>query len=147
MIQSNISNNLQLLKSQMLQSIQEIAEEVSVDANEEIVAMQKKETFWNNITFKAIDAIGHNTEDNGSSIKMSVGFTDGNPAEQREGRAREYNKYLAEYKKGQGNVGIHFLGACLNSLVSNFNFKMSNVKQFKKYRATYLGEGQWGTTE
>ncbi len=147
MVQSNISNNLQLLKSQMLQSIQEIAEEVSVDANEEIVAMQEKETFWNNITFKAIDAIGHNTEDNGSSIKMSVGFTDGNPAEQREGGAREYNKYLAEYKKGQGNVGIHFLGACLNSLVNNFNFKMSNIKQFKKYRATYLGGGQWGTTE
>ena len=43
MVQSNISNNLQLLKSQMLQSIQEIAEEVSVDANEEIVAMQEKE--------------------------------------------------------------------------------------------------------
>ena len=130
----------------MLQSIQEIAEEVSVDANEEIVAMQEKETFWNNRTFKAIDAIGHNTEDNGSSIKMSVGFTDGNPAEQREGGAREYNKYLAEYKKGQGNVGIHFLGACLNALVTNFDFRMRNVNGFKATRAKYLGEGQWGKT-
>ena len=130
----------------MLQSIQEIAEEVSVDANEEIVAMQEKETFWNNITFKAIDAIGHNTEDNGSSIKMSVGFTDGNPAEQREGGAREYNKYLAEYKKGEGNTGIHFLGACLNALVTNFDFRMRNVNGFKATRAKYLGEGQWGKT-
>lgn len=139
----NISQNLNLLKIQMLQSMAEIAQDVAVEASEDVISLQEKETFWNNQTFKALGSIGSDSSQEGRILKMSVGFINGEPSENRKDGAREYGQYIAEYQRGIGNTGIHFLGACLNALVKRFNEKMQGAEIIKATKATYTGSGNW----
>lgn len=139
----NISQKLNLLKTQMLQSMAEIAQEVAVEASEDVISLQEKETFWNNQTFKALGSIGSDSSQEGRTLKMSVGFINGEPSENRKDGAREYGQYIAEYQRGIGNTGIHFLGACLNALVKRFNEKMQRVEIVKSTKATYTVNGNW----
>lgn len=139
----NISQNLNLLKIQMLQSMEEIAQDVAVEASEDVISLQEKETFWNNQTFKALGSIGSDSSNEGRILKMSVGFIKGEPSENRKDGAREYGQYIAEYQRGIGNTGIHFLGACLNALVKRFNEKMQGAEIIKATKATYTGSGNW----
>lgn len=139
----NISQNLNLLKTKMLQSMAEIAQDVAVEASEDVIRLQEKETFWNNQTFKALGSIGSDSSSEGRILKMSVGFINGEPSENRKDGAREYGQYIAEYQRGIGNTGIHFLGACLNALVKRFNEKMQGAEIIKATKATYTGNGNW----
>lgn len=139
----NISQNLNLLKIQMLQSMAEIAQDVAVEASEDVISLQEKETFWNNQTFKALGSIGSDSSNEGRILKMSVGFINGEPSENRKDGAREYGQYIAEYQRVIGNTGIHFLGACLNALVKRFNEKMQGAEIIKATKATYTGSGNW----
>lgn len=146
MAKSNISTNLKALKDNVTKTVFELTQEVSEEAGKDVIQQQLSNDFWNNQTFTAVGSIGWNTESYGTEYKMSVGFINGNPAEQRGSGTKEYGQYLAEYQKGLGNAGIHFLGACQNALIKRFREKISTVTDYRTTRSTFT-DGKWEQTE
>ena len=146
MARSNISSSLQALKIQVSENVKNLTEEIAEEAGKDVIELQLKDEFWKNQTFTAVGSIGWNAEGTGNYYKMSVGFINGNPAEGRENGSREYGQYLAEYKKGLGNAGIHFLGACQNALIKRFMEKISTITDYRSTRSTFTN-GNWEQAE
>lgn len=135
----SIRRSLENMETGLEMGLARLCAEIGQEAEEKLVERQDKNEFWNNQTYRAIEAIDHDTEDTGDEIEISVGFVKGEPME--EDRAREYGQYLAEYMK-KGNNGNHFLGGALEELVKAMLRRVPDIEEYLTSKATYKN-GEW----
>ena len=85
----SISRSLENMEIGLEMGLARLCAEIGQEAEEKLVERQDKNEFWNNQTYRAIEAIDHDTEDTGDEIEISVGFVKGEPMEIGRASCRE----------------------------------------------------------